>query len=125
MLVMIATAGIIYMILMPKKAIFEIINIIAQGILLYFIRIIHQYRIEISNENYVLQVEIALTLFLVIYAGYFLLKNIEDIITQTKTKKKLSKNVFDKYKQAEIKRRKQEKEEQIEKEPKKKGKHMI
>ena len=88
MLVMIATAGIIYMILMPKKAIFEIINIIAQGILLYFIRVIHQYRIEISNENYVLQVEIALTVFLVIYAGYFLLKNIEDIITQTKTKKK-------------------------------------
>ena len=88
MIVMIVTASIIYIVLMPKKAIFEIINTVAQCTILYFIHIINQYRIEISNENYVLQVEIALIVFLAIYAGYFLLKNIEDIITETKSGKR-------------------------------------
>ena len=91
MLVMIGTASLIYIILMPKKIIFKTINIIAQGIILYFLRIMHSYRLEISNENYILQVEIALIVFLCIYAGYFLLKNTEDIIIQAKGKKKVKK----------------------------------
>lgn len=143
MIVMNATAGIIYILLMPKKIIFETINILAQSTILYFIRIIHQYRIEISNENYVLQVEIALIIFLIIYAGYFLLKSIEDIITQTKTKKSKSKKLKNTKKQdnedtyleknepkKEKKSVKKEKKIKTKKEiarinnPKKKGKHM-
>lgn len=81
---MILTSAAIFIIMNPKKAIFEIINIIAQCIVIYFVRILNDYRIEISNENYVLQVEIALTIFLGIYTSYFLLKNIEDIVAVKK-----------------------------------------
>lgn len=86
-LVMVITSEIIYIILAPKKFIFEIINIAAQSTIIYFTEIIHNYRIEISNENYILQVEIALTIFIISYAIYFFLKNIEDIIKPKKERR--------------------------------------
>ncbi len=87
-LVMIITAATIYIILAPTKLIFEVLNIIAQSIIIYFIEVIHNYRTVISNENYILQVEIALTIFLILYAIYFFLKNIEDIIKPRKERKR-------------------------------------
>ncbi len=89
MIVMIITAGIIYVILTPRKAIFETINIIAQSTIIYFVDILHGYRVEISNENYILQVEIALMMFVTLYAMYFFLKNVEDIIKPKKRGKRM------------------------------------
>lgn len=83
-IVMIITVDIIYIILTPKKAIFETINIVAQMIIIYFINILYHYRIEISNDNYCIQVEMCLIMFLAIYATYFFLKNVEDTVAYRK-----------------------------------------
>ena len=68
------------MVLTPKKIIFETINITAQLILIYLINVLTTYRIEISNDMYVGQVVIFLSLLMILYTIYFFLKNFEELI---------------------------------------------
>ena len=86
-LLMIAIAEAVYIIFNIKKAIFETINTIAQIILLYIINVLVNYRIEIANEKFVMQIQIILSIFIIMYAIYFLFKNFEEIITIHKTVK--------------------------------------
>ena len=90
-LAIILVVDIIYIILNPKKIIFESINIILQIIFIYLINVLRTYQIQVGDEMYVGQVEIILSVFIVIYAIYFFLKGFEDLII---TKKK-QKNVKD------------------------------
>lgn len=83
-LLMIAISSIIFAILNYKKAILEIVSTIAQIIALYLINILTSYMIEESNDPYVLVIKICLIIFLIVYAIYFFLKNLEDIITNHK-----------------------------------------
>lgn len=86
-IVMILLIDIVYMILVPRKIIFETINITAQLILVYFINMLKTYRIEVSNEMYVEQIIIILSSFMIFYSVYFLLKNFEELITEKRRRK--------------------------------------
>ena len=77
-LIMILTASIIYVVLTPKKIFLEFINTTTQSIVIFFIHYIEKYRVNVSSEGAILQVEIALIIFLIIYAFYFLLDNLEE-----------------------------------------------
>ena len=83
-LIMIAITSIVYVILNYKKAILEIVSLVAQIVALYLINILTSYMIEESNDTYVLVIKICLIIFLTVYAIYFFLKNFEDIITNHK-----------------------------------------
>lgn len=87
-LTMIFIADLVYMICNPKKLILESINIIGQIIVLYLNNILINYRLEISDEMYVTQVQLGLTIFIIIYAIYFLLKNFEETIKKRSKKAK-------------------------------------
>ena len=82
-LAIILVVDIIYILLNPKKVIFETINIFAQIILIYFINVLKNYQIEVSNEMFVSQVIIVITVFIILYAIYFFLKAFEDLIRKT------------------------------------------
>lgn len=79
---------IIYIILNPKKMIFEIINTVAQTILLYCINVLKNYQIEVSNEMYISQIIVVLIIFIILYAIYFFLKGFEDLINEKNNSKK-------------------------------------
>lgn len=83
-LIMIGIVDIVFIILNYRKAIFEIISIFAQICLLYLIKVLSMYQIEVNNEMYVFQVKIFLIVFIIMYTMYFLIKNIEDIISDKK-----------------------------------------
>lgn len=83
-IMMIVLTDIVYMLLVPKRMFFEVINIIAEVIIIYFINVLKTYRIEISGELYVGQVSLALSYFIIVYSLYFLLKNFEELITEKK-----------------------------------------
>ncbi len=85
-IIMIIFADIIFIIL--KRSIFEIFNITAQVFLIYFINILQEYRIHVSDENYVFLIQIALTVFLITYVLYFLLKNFVETLTDRKIQEK-------------------------------------
>ena len=76
------------MILNPTKIFFEAINISAQIIFLYFINVLKSYQIEVRDEMFVSQVIIVLTVFIILYAIYFFLKNFEDLIKKASFIKK-------------------------------------
>ncbi len=90
-LIMILISDIIYMILTPKKILFETINIIAQIIFIYLINVLKTYKIEISNDMYVGQITLVLSVFMIIYSTYFFLKNFEETIRRKKKKSKSKK----------------------------------
>ena len=79
-LILIFFADIVYMILKPKKIIFELINITTQTILIYFTNVLKTYRIEVSNEMFVEQIIIILIGISVMYSIYFFLRNFEELI---------------------------------------------
>lgn len=84
---MIVIVDIIYIVLNYKKAIFETINIFAQLCLIYLISVLSLYQIEVSNEMYVVQVKIFLIIFIIMYTIYFLIKNVEEVISEKKREK--------------------------------------
>lgn len=90
-LTLVLVVDVAYIILNPKKIIFETINIFAQIIFLYFINVLKSYQLEVSNEMYISQMIIVLTVFIILYAIYFFLKNFEDLIKKTKVIKNESK----------------------------------
>ena len=79
----------IFILLSPKKILFEGINIIAQLIFIYLINVLKTYTLEISNDMHVEQISIVLSAFMIIYTVYFFLKNFEEIIRK---KEKVRKN---------------------------------
>ena len=74
----------IFILLSPKKILFEGINIIAQLIFIYLINVLKTYTLEISNDMHVEQISIVLSAFMIIYTVYFFLKNFEEIIRKKK-----------------------------------------
>ena len=87
----------IFILLSPKKILFEGINIIAQLIFIYLINVLKTYTLEISNDMHVEQISIVLSAFMIIYTVYFFLKNFEEIIRKKekvrKNKKSLKKKI--------------------------------
>ena len=79
-LTIILLTSLLYIILVPRKILFESINIVPQAIIVYFINVLQNYKIEISSEMYIGQVIITLQIIIIIYAIYFLLKNFEELI---------------------------------------------
>lgn len=82
----------IFILLMPKKVLFEGINIVAQLIFIYLINVLKTYTLEISNDMYVGQISIILSAFMIIYTIYFFLKNFEETIRR-KEKKVIRRNI--------------------------------
>lgn len=96
----------IFILLSPKKILFEGINIIAQLIFIYLINVLKTYTLEISNDMHVEQISIVLSAFMVIYTVYFFLKNFEEIIRKKekpRKNKKLVKNENSKHKKTTAK----------------------
>lgn len=85
---MILTASAVYIVLTPKRFVFETISTVAQEVIIFFIHFIHSYRIDVSSENYIMQVEIALIVFLNLYVIYFFLENVECIVKPKVKKEK-------------------------------------
>ena len=109
-IIMIIFADLIYIIL--KKSIFEVANISAQICLIYFINILQEYQIEVSKANYVFQIQMILTIILLVYMSYFYIKDFVGILTDRKIQE--SKNILKKEKR--INKKQKEKEKQNEKE---------
>ena len=109
-IIMIILADLIYIIL--KKSIFEVINICPQICLIYFINILQEYQIEVSKANYVFQIQMILTIILLVYMSYFYIKDFVGILTDRKIQE--SKNILKKEKR--INKKQKEKEKQNEKE---------
>lgn len=82
-LVLILVVDVIYILLNPKKIIFEIVNICAQVIFIYLINVLKGYQIQVVKEMYISQVIIVLTVFIILYAIYFFLKGFEDLVKKT------------------------------------------
>lgn len=78
----------IFILLSPKKILFEGINIIAQLIFIYLINVLKTYQMEISNDMYVGQIAMVLSAFMIIYTIYFFLKNFEETIRRKKKGKR-------------------------------------
>lgn len=91
-LAIILVADIIYIVLNPRKIIIESINIIAQSALLYLINRLKEYQMVEGAQMHIEQIIIILTIFIIIYAIYFFLKGVEDIIKKKEKIKKESKN---------------------------------
>lgn len=83
-LALILVVDIVYIFLNPKKIVFEAINIFAQIIFIYLINVLKGYQLEVSNEMYISQIIIVLTVFIILYAIYFFLKGFEDLVKRTK-----------------------------------------
>lgn len=77
---------IIYIILKPKKIMFESINTLLQVVLLYLTNVLRTYQIQVSDEMYVGQVVIVLIAFIILCSTYFFLKGFEDLIISKKSK---------------------------------------
>ena len=77
---MITISAILYIFLMMKRFIYEIVCAIIQIISVYFIYILNNYMIEMQYSRDIYIVGIALKSFVVIFAMYFFFKNIYDIV---------------------------------------------
>ena len=86
-LAIIIVVDIVYMILNPKKIIFETLNISAQVIFLYFINVIKDYHIQVSTEKYVGSIIVILIIFIILYAIYFFLKGFESLVIKKERNK--------------------------------------
>lgn len=74
----------VYIILNPKKIVFETLNISAQVVFLYFINVLKDYQIQVSSEKYVGAIIIILIIFIILYAVYFFLKGFESLVIKKK-----------------------------------------
>ncbi len=97
-LMLILAIGIVYIVLNPKKILFETINIFAQIIFIYLINVLQGYQLEVSNEMYISQVIIIIKVFIILYAIFFFLKGFEDLVKNT------THNSIEKEKQKQIKK---------------------
>ena len=79
-LAMICLIALFYIFLMFKRFIYEFICAIIQIITIYFIYILNNYMVEMEYLQSIYIVEIALKVFIVIFAMYFFFKNILDIV---------------------------------------------
>ena len=70
------------MICKPSKILFELVNITAQIVLIYFTNVLKTYRIQVGNGQYIEQIIIILIGIVIIYSVYFFLKNFEDLISK-------------------------------------------
>lgn len=86
-LAMIFFVDLVYIVLMHKNILFELINIIAQIIILYLVNTLKEYSIEIIDQMYLTQVIIVLMIFLTLYSIYFALKNFENLLAEKKNTK--------------------------------------
>ena len=86
-LLVIIITDIIYIILNPRKILFEPINVSAQIILIYFIHVLRSYPVDIANQRNLQYIVIFLSVFVVIYAIYCFLKGFEDILIRRKRRK--------------------------------------
>ncbi len=79
-LLMIIFASIIYIILSPKSALYEILFTLMQVGVLYFIYIIANYSIEVEDTVLITLMGLSLKGFVMIFAIYFFLRNINNIV---------------------------------------------
>ena len=77
---MIIICAVLYIILMMKRFIYEVLCAIIQLITIYFIYILNNYMIEMQYSRDIYIVGIALKSFVIIFAMYFFFKNISDIV---------------------------------------------
>ena len=70
------------MICKPSKILFELVNITAQIVLIYFTNVLKTYRIQEGHGQYIEQIIIILIGIVIIYSVYFFLKNFEDLISK-------------------------------------------
>ena len=81
-LILILFADVVYMICKPSKILFELVNITAQIVLIYFTNVLKTYRMQEGNGQYIEQIIIILIGIVIIYSMYFFLKNFEDLISK-------------------------------------------
>ena len=86
-LAMIFFVDLVYIVLLHKNILFELINIIAQIIILYLINTLKEYSIEIIDQMYLTQVIIVLMIFITLYSIYFALKNFDNLLSEKKNTK--------------------------------------
>ena len=79
-LTIIIITSLIYIILKPKKIIFESISLAIQVVLIYFIHILQEYQINVGQEKYVLMMIISLIILAISYSIYGFFRNFEEII---------------------------------------------
>lgn len=82
--IIIAIASIMCILTNPRieKIIFEIANSAAQLISVFLINSLMGYMVDVGQENYVVLIQILLSIFITIYTIYFLMKNFEEIVTK-------------------------------------------
>ena len=77
-------SDILFVILRPKRIIFEILNLASQIALIYIIHLMNNYRNQVNDDISVAIIQLLLIAFIVIYSLFFLIKDFEVIITKKK-----------------------------------------
>lgn len=78
-------SSLLYAILEPKKAVFEIVNTAAQIIILYIIMQVQNYRIDMNNQNqFVFLLQLLLIIFIMTYAFVCFMRDLSVIIEREK-----------------------------------------
>lgn len=78
-------SSLLYAILEPKKAVFEIVNTAAQIVILYIIMQVQNYRIDMNNQNqFVFLLQLLLIIFIMTYAFVCFMRDLSVIIEREK-----------------------------------------
>ena len=79
-IIMVIIISIIYIILSPKKIVYETTSTFMQVAMLYFIYIINNYTVEVEDTYVIFMIRVSLIVFVMILATYFLLRNIDNVV---------------------------------------------
>lgn len=79
-LIMIGLLSLLYIILSPKKIVYEIVSTLMEIVMIYFVYIINSYMVDIEYAPEILMIKVCLIVFTILLSTYFLLRNIGDVV---------------------------------------------
>lgn len=79
-LIMIGLLSLVYIILAPKKFIYESVATLMEIVMVYFVYIINGYMTEIEYSSIILMIKVCLIVFTILLSTYFLLRDINSIV---------------------------------------------
>ena len=77
---MIGLLSLIYIILAPKKIIYEIVATLMEIVMVYFVYIINGYMTEIEYSPIILMIKVCLIVFTILLSTYFLLRDMSNVV---------------------------------------------
>ena len=79
-LIMIIILSLIYILLAPKRIVYEMVSSLMQVVMVYFVNIINNYMADIDYSTIIFIIKICLIVFTILLSTYFFLRDIGDIV---------------------------------------------